>query len=74
MDGYWCWLINKTIAILLSVALLSDVSIVVNLYLTIYFIKWLVDPNAEKMDWVYLSHSFGINSAIHISIKKLFYI
>lgn len=33
---------------MLTIAFLSDVSILVNLYLTIYFINWLADPTAEK--------------------------
>ena len=33
---------------MISIAFLSDVSVIINLYLTIYFIKWLVDPTAEK--------------------------
>ena len=45
----WVLIINykQAVCFLLLVDFLSDASTIVNLELTIYFIKWLVDPHSQ---------------------------
>ena len=47
LDGPLCLHINKNFEWLFLTAFISDAAIIINLYLTVYFIKWMVDPSSE---------------------------